>query len=79
VLQDPRFLTPEKFLLTIFVKLAVIAVLATMLARYWRFRQILIFERRGWLDRSVFTLSIGVPLMAGVTFRVLLELSRGRI
>lgn len=72
MLQDPRFLTPEQFLLTIFVKLAVIAVLATMLARYWRFRHILIFERRGWLDRLVFTLSIGVPLMAGVTFRVLL-------
>jgi two-component system, LytTR family, sensor kinase len=72
VLQAPHDLTPEQFLLTIFVKLAVIAVLATMLARYWRFRHILIFERRGWLDRLVFTLSIGIPLMAGVTFRVLL-------
>jgi two-component system, LytTR family, sensor kinase len=72
VLQDPRFLTPEQFLLTIFVKLAVMAVLATMLARYWRFRHILIFERRGWLDRLVFTLSLGLPLTAGVTFRVLL-------
>jgi hypothetical protein len=32
-----------------------------------RFRHILIFERRGWVDRLVFTLSIGVPIMAGVT------------
>src|SRR5262245_59656005 len=40
-----------------------------MLARYRRFRHILIFERRGWLDRFVFTLSIALPLMAGVTFR----------
>ena len=32
------------------------AVLATMLARYRRFRHILIFERRGWVDRLVFTL-----------------------
>src|SRR5688572_24694043 len=44
-----------------------------MLARYQRFRHILIFERRGWLDRLVFTLSIGVPLMAGVTSRVILK------
>jgi two-component system, LytTR family, sensor kinase len=73
VLQEPRFLTPDQFLLTIFVKLAVIAVLATMLARYRRFRHILIFERRGWQDRLVFTLSIGVPLMAGVALRVLLS------
>ena len=56
-------------MLTLLVKLAVMAVLATMLARYRRFRHILIFERRGWLDRFVFTLSIAIPLMAGVTFR----------
>ncbi len=66
-------MTPDQFLLTIFVKLAVIAVLATMLARYRRFRHILIFERRGWIDRLVFTLSIGVPLMGGVALRVLLS------
>ncbi len=74
MLQEPRFLSADQFLLTtLIVKLAVVAVLATMLARYRRFRHILIFERRGWLDRLVFTLSIGVPLMAGVTFRVLLN------
>jgi two-component system LytT family sensor kinase len=74
VLQEPRFLSADQFLLTtLIVKLAVMAVLATMLARYRRFRHILIFERRGWLDRLVFTLSIGVPLMAGVAFRVLLN------
>src|SRR5688572_13420592 len=44
-----------------------------MLARYHRFRHILIFERRGWVDRLVFTLSIGVPIMAGVTSRVILK------
>jgi two-component system, LytTR family, sensor kinase len=44
-----------------------------MLVRYHRFRHILIFERRGWLDRLVFVLAIGVPLMAGVTFRLLLN------
>lgn len=60
-------------LLTSLVKLAVMAVLATMVARYRRFRHLLIFERRGWLDRLVFTLAIGIPLMAGVTFRILLD------
>src|SRR5437762_4853232 len=49
------------------------AVLATMLARYHRFRHILIFERRGWVDRLVFTLALGIPLMAGVAARLLLN------
>ena len=72
--QEPRYLSAEQFLLTtLIVKLAVMAVLATMLARYRRFRHILIFERRGWLDRLVFTLALAVPLMAGVTSRVLLN------
>src|SRR6187397_3586744 len=72
-LVEPRILTPEQFLLTLLVRLAAIAVLATMLARFHRFRRILIFERRGWVDRLVFTLSLGVPLMAGVTSRVILK------
>jgi two-component system LytT family sensor kinase len=71
--QEARFLSPEQFLLTIFVKLAVMAVLATMLARYHRFRHILIFERRGWVDRLVFMLALGVPLAAGVAFRLQLR------
>jgi two-component system LytT family sensor kinase len=70
---EPRVLTPEQFLLTLLVRLAAIAVLATMLARFHRFRRILIFERRGWVDRLVFTLSLGVPLMVGVTSRVILK------
>ena len=75
MLQDAEVLslTRDELLLTLLVKLAVMAVLATMLARYRRFRHILIFERRGWLDRIVFTLSIGVPLMAGVVFRAQLR------
>jgi two-component system LytT family sensor kinase len=66
-------LSPEQFLLTILFKVAVMAVLATMLARYHRFRHILIFERRGWVDRLVFTLALAVPLAAGVAFRVQLR------
>ena len=49
------------------------AALATMLARYRRFRHILIFEQRNWPDRLVFALGLGVPLTAGVASRVLLN------
>ena len=74
MLDGAKFLSADQFLLTtLIVKLAVMAVLATMLARYRRFRHILIFERRGWLDRLVFTLALGIPLMAGVTARLLLN------
>jgi len=74
VLEGARFLSADQFLLTtLVVKLAVMAVLATMLARYHRFRHILIFERRGWTDRLVFTAALGIPLMAGVAARVLLS------
>ena len=74
VLEEPKFLSADQFLVTtLMVKLAVIAVLATMLARFRQFRHILIFERRGWTDRLVFALAIGLPLMAGVTARLLLN------
>ncbi|HVH27622.1 MAG TPA: histidine kinase [Vicinamibacterales bacterium] len=49
------------------------AALATMLARYRRFRHILIFERRDWPDRLIFVLFFGVPLAAGVIARLLLN------
>jgi two-component system LytT family sensor kinase len=74
VLQAPQFLPADQFLLTtLIVKLAVVAVLATMLARFRQFRHILIFERRGWSDRLTFALAIGIPVMAGVVARLLLN------
>ncbi|OFW03904.1 MAG: hypothetical protein A3I61_07645 [Acidobacteria bacterium RIFCSPLOWO2_02_FULL_68_18] len=74
VLEEGKVLPADQFLLTtLIVKLAVMAVLATMLARFRQFRHILIFERRGWNDRLVFALAIGVPLMAGVGARLLLN------
>src|SRR5712664_2078643 len=63
----------QVLLYTLVVKIAVMAVLATMLARYRRFRHILIFERRAWPDRLVFALSLGIPLTAGVVSRLLLH------
>src|SRR3954454_16998177 len=73
-MSGPQFLSVEQFLLvTLVVKLAVVAALATMLVRYRRFRHILIFERRAWPDRLTFALSLGIPLTAGVAARLLLN------
>src|SRR6266511_1631535 len=73
-MQGPKFLTTEQLLLiTLVVKLAATAALATMLVRYRRFRHILIFERRAWPDRLTFALALGIPLTAGVVARLLLN------
>jgi two-component system, LytTR family, sensor kinase len=73
-MPGPKFLSAEQVLLTtLVVKLAVMAVLATMLVRYRRFRHILIFERRDWPDRLTFILALGIPLAAGVASRLLLN------
>src|SRR3954468_8825917 len=72
-MEGQKLLSAEQLLLTtLVVKLAVMAALSTMLVRYRRFRHILIFERRGWPDRLVFALSLGIPLAAGVASRLLL-------
>src|SRR5689334_21161359 len=72
-MPGPQFLSGEQVLLTtLVVKLAVMAALATMLVRYFRFRHILIFEHRAWPDRVAFALGLGIPLSAGVAARLLL-------
>ena len=68
-----QFRLEQVLLTTLVVKLAVVAALATILARYRRFRHILIFERRDWPDRLIFILFFGVPLAAGVAARLLLN------
>jgi two-component system LytT family sensor kinase len=60
-------------LVTLIVKLAVTAVLSTMLARFRLFRRILLTERRDWPDRLVFAAGFGIPLTAGVAARLLLH------
>jgi two-component system LytT family sensor kinase len=68
------FLTADQLLLTtLVVKITIVAALATILVRYHRFRHILISERRAWPERLLFALSLGVPLAAGVTSRLLLN------
>jgi two-component system LytT family sensor kinase len=72
--HEPRLLTAEQYLLTtLMVKLAVVAVLATMLVRFPWFRRILLTEKRDWPERLVFAASLGVPLTAGVLARLLLN------
>ena len=66
-------LSGQFLLVTLIVKLAVTAVLATMLARFRLFRRILLTERRDWPERLVFAAGFGIPLTAGVAARLLLH------
>jgi two-component system LytT family sensor kinase len=72
--HETKVLTPEQFLLTtLMVKLAVVAVLSTMLVRFPWFRRILLTEKRDWPERLVFAASLGLPITLGVLARLLLN------
>jgi two-component system LytT family sensor kinase len=72
--QETIPLSAEEYLLTtLMVKLAVVAVLATMLVRFPWFRRILLTEKRDWPERLVFAASLGLPLTLGVVSRLLLN------
>jgi two-component system LytT family sensor kinase len=71
-MQGP-FLSDQVLLTTLVVKIAAMAVVATMLVRYRRFRHILIFERRAWPDRLTFALALGIPLAGCVAARLILH------
>ena len=72
--HEPKFLTAEQFLLTtLIVKVAVAAILATMLVRFRWFRRILLTERRDWPERLVFAAGLGIPYCAFVVARLLLN------
>jgi two-component system LytT family sensor kinase len=71
---EPRTLSAQQVLITTLVfKLAIMALLATMLVRYRRFRHILIFERRDLRDRLVFAFALALPLVGSVAARLLLR------
>src|SRR6185312_11661838 len=65
--------TDQVLLTTLLVKLAVMAASATILVRFRRFRQFLIFEQRPTPDRLTFALTLGALLAAGVVARPLLH------
>jgi two-component system LytT family sensor kinase len=72
--QATKALTVEHFLVTtLVVKVAIVAVLSTMLVRFPWFRRILLTEKRDWPERLIFAASLGVPLTAGVVARVLIN------
>ncbi len=72
--QPLSALSAEQVLLfTLMMKVAVVALVATMLVRFQWFRRILLTERRDWPERLQFAAWLGVPLMAGVASRVLLQ------
>src|SRR5215831_5788559 len=65
--------TDQLLLTTLLVKLAVMAASATILVRFRRFRQFLVFEQRPAPDRLTFALMLGALLSAGVVARLLLH------
>jgi two-component system, LytTR family, sensor kinase len=74
MLHETPPLSPVEFLLTtLMAKLAIVAVLSTMLVRFPWFRRILLTEKRDWPERLVFAFSLGLPLTAGVVGRLLLK------
>src|SRR5947207_4143272 len=72
--QATKALTAGQFLLTtLVVKVAIVAVLSTMLVRFPWFRRILLTEKRDWPERLIFAASLGVPLTAGGVVRLLIN------
>ena len=72
--HETKLLTAGQYLLTtLMVKLAIVAVLSTMLVRFPWFRRILLTEKRDWPERLIFAASLGVPLTAGVVARLLIN------
>src|SRR5207253_8422693 len=72
--SQSKLLSSEQVVLTtLMAKLAVGAVLSTMLVRFPWFRKILLTEKRDWPERLIFAASLGLPLTAGVLWRVLLN------
>jgi two-component system, LytTR family, sensor kinase len=72
--QATKALTAGQFLLTtLVVKVAIVAILSTMLVRFPWFRRILLTEKRDWPERLIFAASLGLPLTAGVVARILIN------
>src|SRR6478752_2604032 len=72
--QATKALTAGQFLLTtLVVKVAIVAILSTMLVRFPWFRKSLLTEKRDWPERLIFAASLGVPLTAGVVARLLIN------
>jgi two-component system LytT family sensor kinase len=72
--QSGAILTPQQWLfVTLIVRIAAVSLLAVMVVRYHRFRDLLIHERRGWPMKFFFAFTFGLVLTAGVVARLLLH------
>jgi two-component system LytT family sensor kinase len=58
-------------ILTLMIKLGVIAVLAGFIARFGTFRRLILIEERGPRQKLIFAGFLGVPFMLGVLIRLL--------
>jgi two-component system LytT family sensor kinase len=63
--------SPAVILVTLLFKLGVIASLASIIARFGRFRRLLFIEQRGARQKLLFAAFLGVPFMLGVLARLL--------
>jgi two-component system LytT family sensor kinase len=71
---NPNLLqSPALVLVTLLIKLGVIASLASITARFERFRRLLFIEQRNPRQKLIFAAFLGVPFMLGVMARLLLR------
>jgi two-component system, LytTR family, sensor kinase len=76
--QVPGILSVEQYLLTtLFVKVAITAVLAMLALRSHRFRQFLLTKRPTWSASLFFACCLGIALAAGEASRILLGYNAG--
>jgi len=69
---NPNLLqSPALVLVTLLIKLGVIASLASITARFERFRRLLFIEQRNPRQKLIFAAFLGVPFMLGVLARLL--------
>ena len=69
--MNPALDTPGLILVTLLIKLGFIASLASIVARFGRFRRLLFVEQRGPRQKLVFAAFLGVPFMLGTLARLL--------
>ena len=75
--EDGALPAEQLLLITLVVKVAVAATLATMLVRFGQFRRILLTEKRAWRERLTFAFALGIPAGVLVVSRLLLGYNAG--
>jgi two-component system LytT family sensor kinase len=70
-MQSPLSQPTHLIILTLLIKLGVIASLASIIARFGRFKHLIFVEQRTSREKVVFALFLGVPFALGVLTRLL--------